>query len=199
MSSITSQSRSSSGTRSFSSHSVIAHPSRSGAAVSSRTSPDPGAVWRKAPSTNIQNRCGSRSCRPTGTHAALSARSASPVHDRSKTVFPLPGGADTTVTRADASSRPNSPGRDTTPPAPGRATRPGRDPMPGQGPWPDHHTTRPGKASRHPVWPFWTGVADVGCAGRAGFRPTCVALPGPGLSGPASAVGRWCTGLRPGG
>ena len=61
------------------------------------------------PSSDIQNRCGSPSCRPTG-NAALSARPASPAHNRSKTVFPLSGGADTTVTRADASSRLNSPG-----------------------------------------------------------------------------------------
>jgi hypothetical protein len=35
--------------------------------------------------------------------------------------LPLPGGADTTVTRAAAPSRCHSPGRDTTPAAPGRA------------------------------------------------------------------------------
>ena len=46
---------------------------------------------------------------PTGTHAALPASPAPPIHDRSKVVFPLPGGADTTITRADAPSRPNSP------------------------------------------------------------------------------------------
>src|SRR6202040_2062427 len=44
---------------------------------------------------------------------------ASPIHDRSRTFFPLPAGADTTVTRARAPSRPNSPVRGTTPPAPG--------------------------------------------------------------------------------
>ena len=75
-SSITSHSRSSSGARSFSSRSTIAHPSRSGAAVSSRTSADPADVRRSAPSTASQNRCGSRSSRPTGTHAARSARPA---------------------------------------------------------------------------------------------------------------------------
>ena len=45
----------------------------------------------------------------------LSFRPVSPIHDRSSTDFPLPGGAETTVTRADAPSRPNSPVRDTTP------------------------------------------------------------------------------------
>ena len=113
-SSITSHSRSPSGARSFSSRSTIAHPSRSGAAVSARTSADPADVWRSAPSTDSQNRCGSRSSRPAGTHAARSARPASPIQDRSSTVLPLPGGADTTVTRADAPSRSHNPGRDTT-------------------------------------------------------------------------------------
>jgi hypothetical protein len=122
VSSITSQIRSSSGASSFSSRSVIAHPSRSGAAVRSCTSADPGAVRRSAPTTAGQNSCGSRSPCPTGTQPAHSARPAAPIHDRSSTVFPLPGGADTTVTRADAPSRSNSPERDTTPPAPGRAT-----------------------------------------------------------------------------
>jgi hypothetical protein len=87
-SSITSHSRSSSGARSASSRSVIAHPSRSGAAVSSRTSADPGAVPRSAATTASHNRCGSRSSRPTGTHAARSARPAAPIHDRSSTVLP---------------------------------------------------------------------------------------------------------------
>src|SRR6516165_3564686 len=45
-------------------------------------------------------------------------------HDRSRTVFPLPGGAETTVTRADVPSRSNSLGRETIPPAPGPATPP---------------------------------------------------------------------------
>ena len=43
---------------------------------------------------------------------------------RSRTVFPLPAGADTTVTRAGAPSRANSAGRDTTLPAPRPAARP---------------------------------------------------------------------------
>ena len=123
MSSITSQSRSSSRTRSVSSRSVIAHPFRSGAAVTPHQSRPRGRLAQRAQQRHPEP-LRSRSCRPTGTHAALSARSASPAHDRSKTVFPLPGGADATVTRADASSRLNSPGRDTTPPAPGQVTRP---------------------------------------------------------------------------
>jgi hypothetical protein len=57
------------------------------------------------------------------------------IHDRSSTVLPLPAGADTTVTRACAASRPNSRGRETTPPAPGpaappaTASAPAADPM----------------------------------------------------------------------
>ena len=121
-SSSTSHSRSSSGARSVSSHSTIAHPSRSGIAVTARTSADPGTVWRSAPSTESQNLCASRSSRPTSTHAARSPRPASPIQDRSSTVLPLPGGAETTVTRAGPSSRSHSPGRDTTPSVPGRAT-----------------------------------------------------------------------------
>src|SRR6185312_17215805 len=37
-----------------------------------------------------------------------------PIQDRSSTVFPLPAGADTTITRADPSSRSHSPCRETT-------------------------------------------------------------------------------------
>jgi hypothetical protein len=74
----------------------------------------PGSVWRSAASTDSQNRCGSRSSRPTGTHAARPVRPAAPIHDRSSIVLPLPGGADTTVTRADAPSRCHRPGQDTT-------------------------------------------------------------------------------------
>ena len=67
---------------------------------------------RRASSTDSQNDCGSRSPRPTGTHAVLAPRPAALTHDRSSTVFPLPAGADTTVTRAAARSRANSPGGD---------------------------------------------------------------------------------------
>src|SRR5262249_49254324 len=56
--------------------------------------------------------------------AASPATPAQLIHDRSSTVLPLPGGPDTTVTRACAASRPNSLGRETTPPAPGPATPP---------------------------------------------------------------------------
>jgi hypothetical protein len=121
-SSMTSHNRSSSGARSLSRRSTIAQPSRSGAAVNARTSPAPAGVCRSAPSTDSQNRCGSRSSRPTGTNAARPARPAWPIQDRSSIVLPLPAGADTTVTRADPPSRSHSPGRETTPPAPGPAT-----------------------------------------------------------------------------
>ena len=47
---------------------------------------------------------------------------------------PLPGGADSTVTRADAPSCSNSPGRGTTPPRPGRAARPATSSGPSAGP-----------------------------------------------------------------
>src|SRR5215813_7171082 len=122
-SSTTSHNRSSNGARSASSRSVVTHPSRSGAAVTSRTSTDPAAVCRNAASTDSQNRSGSRSPRPAATHAACPARPAQLIQDRSSTVFPLPAGADTTLTRACAPSRPNSRGRDTTPPAPRPAAR----------------------------------------------------------------------------
>ena len=55
-SSITSQILSSSEARSSSSRSTTVQPSRSGAAVSARTSADPTAVSRSAPVTEIQNR-----------------------------------------------------------------------------------------------------------------------------------------------
>jgi hypothetical protein len=64
---------------------------------------------RSAPRTESQNRCGSRPFRSAGTHAAQSRRPDWLIHDRSSTVFPLPGGADTTVTRADPPNCPNKP------------------------------------------------------------------------------------------
>jgi hypothetical protein len=89
-SSMTSQVRSSSGARSFSSRSAIAQPSRPGAADSGRTSFAPGS----ASATETQNRCGPRFSSCTETHATLSARPASPIQQRSRNAFPLPGGAD---------------------------------------------------------------------------------------------------------
>ena len=53
-----------------SSRSTTAQPSRSGAAVSGRTSADPAAVPRSASATEIQNRRGSRSPLSTATHPA---------------------------------------------------------------------------------------------------------------------------------
>ena len=76
--------------RSASNRSTTAQPSRSGAAVSGRTSAEPAAVRRSASSTETQNRCGSCSSflhrHPGG---ALGQAGAS-IHDRSKNVFPLP-------------------------------------------------------------------------------------------------------------
>lgn len=105
------QIRSSSAARSFSSRSTIAQPSRPGAAVTGSTSADPGPVPRSASATDTQNRCGSRSSRCTATHPARSARPDSLIQDRSSTVFPLPAGAETSVTRLARSSRPNNRGR----------------------------------------------------------------------------------------
>ena len=81
----------------------------------------PGAVCRNAASTDSQNRCGSRSPRPAGTHATRSdspAAPAWPIQDRSSAVFPLPAGG----RRHSHPGRPQQPwdnqGRETTPPAP---------------------------------------------------------------------------------
>ena len=101
---------------------LLAPSSSSGAARRAPTSAAPGAVRRSAPTTETQKFCGSRSSRPAGTHATRPAGAASLIQDRNSTVLPLPGGADTTVTRAGALSRSNSSGRATTPPAPGPAT-----------------------------------------------------------------------------
>ena len=111
--------------------------------------------------------------RPAGTHAARSARPASLIQDRSRTVLPLPGGADTTVTRADAASRSNSPGRETTPPHQevrrGRARRPiGSRPH-----GPNHRT------SRRPSGSHRTSVPEQPSATRS-----------PGASGHARVSGR---------
>ncbi len=114
-SSMTSQTRSSSEARSSSSRSTGCQPSRSGAAVSPRTSADPTAVSRSAPVTETHSRCGSRSSAGTVTQAAHPARPDSVIQDRSKTVLPLPGGADTCTTRCASVSRWNRPGRETTP------------------------------------------------------------------------------------
>src|SRR5262249_1959861 len=110
---------------------------------------------RSEPSTDSQNCCGSRSPRLTVTHAALPAAPAWLIHDRSRTVFPLPGGADTTVTRADVPSRSNSLGRETIPPAPGPATPPATVSDPTAGPM------SPIIAPREPTWPgYRTRNAD---------------------------------------
>ena len=91
--------------------------------------PSPGAP-RAPTSRTAEDRAPSRHRHPRGAVR----QAASSIHDRSRTVFPLPAGADTTVTRTRAPSRPNSPIRGTTPPAPGAAAGPG--PRPAQSPWP---------------------------------------------------------------
>jgi hypothetical protein len=60
-------------TRSLSGRSATTQPSRSGAAVSSRTSPEPADVCRSASASDTQNRCGSRSSRPAGTRRLRAA------------------------------------------------------------------------------------------------------------------------------
>ncbi|HEV3295214.1 MAG TPA: WhiB family transcriptional regulator, partial [Streptosporangiaceae bacterium] len=52
----------------------------------------------------------SREYRRPGEHPARSVRPAAPIHDRSS-VFPLPGGADTTVTGPGAPSRSSAAGQ----------------------------------------------------------------------------------------
>ena len=84
----------------------------------------PRARRRRAPTTDSQNRCGSRTPRPASTHAARPARPAWPIHDRSSTVFPLPAAPDTTVTRAGPRAARTAP--DATPPRPHQDERPAR-------------------------------------------------------------------------
>ncbi len=73
-------------------------------------------IARSSSTTDSQNRCGSCSSRWTETHAVRSARSAASIHERTSTVFPLPGDAETRVTPAakPADRRSNSSGRATT-------------------------------------------------------------------------------------
>jgi hypothetical protein len=75
----------------------------------------PVAVARSASATEIKNRSGSRSSPCTGTQAARPARPDSAIQERSRTVFPLPAGADNTVTRPAPVSLANSAGREMTP------------------------------------------------------------------------------------
>jgi hypothetical protein len=72
-------------------------------------------VLRSARATEIHSRRGSRSARSTGTQATLSARPAPRIQDRSRTVFPLPAGADIWTTRSASRSRRSSGGRATIP------------------------------------------------------------------------------------
>ncbi|MGH3296001.1 MAG: hypothetical protein ACRDP7_29800 [Trebonia sp.] len=83
--------------------------------------------WRGPCRWGTQNRCGSRSPRPAGTHDARPPAPAWPSHDRSSTVFSLPTGADTTVTRAAPASRPSSTGRGTTVPGTRSAPSPAEE------------------------------------------------------------------------
>jgi hypothetical protein len=155
-------------------------------AVTARTSAAAGTVARSAPSTDSQNRCGSRSSGPAATHAARPARPAALIQDRSNTVLPLPAGADTTVTLAAPVRRPISPGRATTPPAPGATPRRETDPGPPDPP-PDStfriislvpepspglaaRLTRDSKANRAPV-PVLRQDLDLLSRGARAFRP----------------------------
>jgi hypothetical protein len=109
-----------------------------GNAVGGWTSADPGLVWRRAASTDSQNRCGSPSPRPTDTQAAQPAWSAWPIQERNNTVLPLPAEADTMAMRPVA-SRSNSRGRETITRAPGRATSLATAPDPATDPTTPNH------------------------------------------------------------
>src|SRR5262249_20284161 len=65
--------------------------------------------------------------------------------------LPLPAGADTTLTRACVASRPNSRGRDTTPPAPRPAAPPATASAPATNP------IMPIIAPHQPKWPAASG------------------------------------------
>lgn len=68
---------------------------------------DPGCRRLVGQAGELEKRArrGARSSRPAVTHAARCVRAGWLIQDRSRTVLPLPGGADTTVTRADPLSR----------------------------------------------------------------------------------------------
>ena len=198
MSSITSQSRSSSRTRSVSSRSVIAHPSRSGAAVT------PAPVPTLGPSGAARPAATSRTAavpllparrHPRGPFCQAGLAGPRPPQDR----LPAPRRADATVTRADASSRLNSPGRDTTPPGPGQVTGRQRHPMPGPGPWPDHHTKPAGIPNRRAVRPISaatdrrslsSSASSTRRSGLAGLGQRRLPLAGWFASSPRSTAGR---------
>src|SRR5207245_8256146 len=152
----------------------------------------------------------------TVTHAALPAVPAGLIHDRSRTVFPLPGGADTTVTRADAPSRSNSLGRETIPPAPGPATPPATAADPAADPMGPIIAPRQPTWPRYRTWGMLTGPCARNCQGgdrgrvrAAGARARV--WPGrrgrhhrPGRPGPAHLLhplshqgGRAVRGLQP--
>ena len=78
-----------------------ASPSNSGRWRESSIGPSAPAAPRSASTTDSQKRCASRSSRSTDTQAVRSPRPAASIHDRSRTVLPLPAGAETSVTPAE--------------------------------------------------------------------------------------------------
>jgi len=108
-----------------------------------------GLAWREG--HRHPNRCGSRSPRPADAHAARPSSPAWLSHDRSSTVFPLPAGADTTVTRAGLPTRSISAGRDTTVGASAPAPPPPRPPDRPQDPRRSSSHDLPLPALVHPV------------------------------------------------
>jgi hypothetical protein len=95
---------------------MAALPSNVGVGASFSRNPSAPTAARSSRMTESQKRWASRSPRSTGTQAIRSPIPASPIHDRSKTVLPLPGGAETSVTppATPADSRANSARRATT-------------------------------------------------------------------------------------
>ncbi len=97
-SSITSTTGSSSDWSSDSRRSTTAAPSNSGTGASRSTNASAPTAARSCSISESQKRCASCSLRFTDTQAARSRRPASSSHERSKTVLPLPAGAETSVT-----------------------------------------------------------------------------------------------------
>ena len=77
--------------------STTASPSNSGVGARSSIGPCAPTAPRSASTTDSQKRCASRSSRSTDTQAVRSSRPAASIHDRSRTVLPLPAGAERRV------------------------------------------------------------------------------------------------------
>src|SRR5262249_57796036 len=109
------------------------------------------------------------------------------IHDRSSTVLPLPGDADTTLTRARAANRPNSRGRPTTPPVPGPSSPPATEAAPAT------DLIVQIIAPHQPAWPTASCQSlDVRRTTIPHAGPTCAPSPAPvfdhRLNAPSSAL-----------